>query len=404
MSVSEKIELIKFKINVPDDFIRFTLVNGKSEIVGKSTETCEFDLDTGYYLLIIEQNGIQSEQLILHTKENPAHITITSPGVYSSILLDGAKTSHEYYTDPAEEWSKKTTCKKEIDKFSSSIFLFFRFIDIDVVKKLDSQLHPFQNFYFRTKDELIDLTQIEISETNLSQGWAAFMMPVEEGYHYLVYKGKEQREIPLFISSNRQTQGFLIVNPEPCFDTLRIAMTSPGQGFYPFDRDLKIIDTASNRLQNAKYSLPKSVLNELLHGKFGNPMLGLIGLHLCIRKGEYPYDFNLVLQNLIMLFGGNEIPDIKALRLIHAEAQGEKLPEMIFHDPPILRHALEAVARLASINPKLLTDDSPIHSIAQNIYSDTPFSCWKPFQEKSKKISTKESFSLIKNIIGKKFL
>ena len=132
--------------------VRITIYDGWGDVVGEGSGYLEQDLPRGFYEIRTELAGeIEQEQirhdrrgfyeirtelageieqeLIRHDRRMEEPYRAKSPGRYSPAPLQGALTSHEYYTDPAEEWSRRDTCEVPIGgkgPAMSRLFLFVR--------------------------------------------------------------------------------------------------------------------------------------------------------------------------------------------------------------------------------------------------------------------------------------
>ena len=328
---------------------------------------------------------------------------------YTAAPLSGRPTSHEYYTYTSEYWSKNPTrgplrsprVRLPVD---SSLFIFIRAVDQSMYDRkgdlgkdlllLDSSARPVSDF--------------SVSETHrdTKYGWLAFHVGGPSGIYYLRFRGEPARDIPIQMYRGWQTQIFLIYRSKPLFETMKIFLGKKELGFVPNDDQTQAIDLALNDLQNNQSSLSEGSLRLLLHAKFLNPMLGLVGAHVVLRRqeslsarlrlegrkpnpGEHRQQeadrrlVKIVLRNLSRLLPGSS--DVAALTLLAARSLGRTGPTVPFDRPPMLRPGLQAVLAEAALRPSIIGRDSSLPQIASRIYVDTPWSTWKPLSVGSTK-------------------
>jgi hypothetical protein len=121
-------------------------------------------------------------------------------------------------------------------------------------------------------------------------------------------------------------------------------MLSRSQDFQPNNEDARLVELARLGLTQKRRVLSNELRNEILAGKFDDPMLGILGGHLLLM--ESPVDCNLleiVVKNLRSMLGA-EHPDVEALALRLNSAQNP----LEVSTPPMLQRSwgliLEATA------------------------------------------------------------
>lgn len=119
------------------------------------------------------------------------------------------------------------------------------------------------------------------------------------------------------------------------------------------------------------------MMDELLLGKFENPMLGLVAGYVLLRQPSPNSSLlNTVIMNLEMLLGP-QVPDVNAIRALKAQALKEPPCVFQFQYPPMFRAGLEGVIRASLDQPELLPADSVIERIATELLADSPWSSWE---------------------------
>jgi hypothetical protein len=217
--------------------------------------------------------------------------------LYTATPLANAPTSHEYYTEPSQKWSKETTSSSILGTADSSIFVFIRAVD---QKRHDPKSNLAEGLVLLDDRGKIvgDFSPAETRGDN-KFGWLAFHALAPHGTLYLRFKSDPVREMPLHLYRGWQTQLFLMFRERPLPGSLKIFMARMGRGFEisgEEGEENEAIDLALTGLQNNQGFLSKKELDLLLYGKFRNPVLGLVGAHiLLLRRGTL--DARLTLGN-----------------------------------------------------------------------------------------------------------
>jgi hypothetical protein len=200
--------------------------------------------------------------------------------------------------------------------------------------------------------------------------------------YVLEYAGQPPRQMPIYVFKNWQTQVFIIFRKRPWLEGATILLAHPNIGFEPSNHESYVIDMALSGLQNNVALLPKKMLRELINAKFDNPMMGLLGAHLLLKRNDATWgQMDMVLGNLGYLLG--EAPDVEALRIM-AALRFEKSPpvNLSFSSPPMLRAAYEGLVAADNSYPNLIPDGGPLERIASEVYRDSPWTSWAPLPAK----------------------
>ncbi len=428
MLTSEKKLNHALRIRISEEYkylINITVFDSNSRIIESQSSNryeVSFTLPMGLYTIRIEMNGDIKDEVILLDKEKEYLIgdkksyttgnikIISPPKQFSSALLgETYGSSHEYYTYPAIDWSKKETFQFSQDSngSNSSLFIFLRFPSVEKFNRFRSTFS--KPFYcdFEIVDEYGSiLTQFETKsgiEINEQQGWIAFNAKVPNGIYYLLFKGKEPRQIPIYIYKNWHTQFFMTLGNQPLFGTTRVFLSKQRE-FNPNERTYKYVDILLDKLQNQDFSLDNELINEVANSKFESPMLGLICSYIYLQSKETKSDnlFNIITQNMqnIILKDNEDSPDLRALNIIAANHfPNYKYKKGSIKGTPMLRIGFEAILKASVQNKGLIPQNSINDFVSENIYFDSPFNIFKPipFKKKQtrKQAKTKRSFSKI---------
>ena len=320
-----------------------------------------------------------------------------APEYYTAVPLENAPTSHEYYTIPSEQWSKQATRDPLPGTPDSSLFIFIRAVD----REKHGPKGDFGKGLVLVNSqgkEVSDLSAPAIQQ-DPEAGWLAFHVAAPHETLYLRFTGERAREFPLHLYPGWQTQAFLIYRGKPLFETLKIFLARVGKGFQPKAEETRAADIALNGLQSSRDLLSENALQLLLHGKFDNPILGLVGAHVLVQRHralqnrlsferrdpgpgeskqrqEDEKRISVVLNRLDSLLPGSS--DVAALRLAASFLRSSAKRKLEFHHPPMFRLGLQAVLAVAARRPAIIAEDSLISKIAPRLYADTPWSTWRP--------------------------
>lgn len=329
------------------------------------------DLPEGKYLLRLQQTGQIKEYIVEH--EAPGTVfNIEPPPIFSPILLPNAATSHEYYAQPAHEWSRQMTEQQALNGSESGIFIFARFTGTEMVKPINF----FQNLSLLDKNmNKIHSFPASTVKEDLQTGWFAFSAKTKQGQYYLRYNCKPARLIPLYCFPGWQTQIFLTLQDnDPLFETLRILTARLDQGFVQ-SQAIMLADMAFAHLKNPSLTLPPSVNRALLDGKFENPMLGILGTYLLLQhpKPELYGLLSFVLQNLEWLLNAPDSPDLKTLKLL---ADPDKAGNPSFDHLPMIAMGTENVIRLSIENKAGILPGSVFENMSASRKRDLAITSW----------------------------
>lgn len=437
MSVSEASVTYRLSIIVAQQYqylSRILIFNSKNRIVSTDNPRYEqtFDLPKGLYTIRIELNGEFKDQVIVLDSNKTYRIDdasydqqedknlIEPPRQFSSALLSGinSKTytsSHEYYTGPAVSYSQVDTFPSPVENsanLNSSLFIFMRFPSIEKYNELKkSWPRPFYKDFEIVNEQGVSLIQFESSRgvsVQEGDGWLAFNAKLANGIYYLIYKGPDSRQVPIYVFKNWHTQFFITLGEQPLFGSIRIFI-SKERRFDPTERTNKYIDILLDKLQNGDYTLDQELIREAAHGKYESPMLGLICSYVYLKSKQTGNDdlFNVILRNMqnVILKDNDESPDIRALNLMasdHFKSVPTTIPikRSAVKGTPMLRIGFEAIRNKSIVYKRLIPSNSLNDFISETIFFDSPFNTFKPipFYKEPTWIQEMENIQEIKNI------
>lgn len=352
-----------------------TVYDGWDEVVSHDYGSRDLSLPKGLYIVRTEFAGEMEEQVVRHA--GPTEVEARVPERHSPIPLFGTVTSHEYYAYPCETLSRQDTSDPigEGQSTTSRLFLFIRASRQEAYKGEDlGEGLCLANY---GGEVLTDFGK-DVTVRDTHSGFLAFSAPVVPGAYILRFAGDLPRDIPIYLYDGWETQVFVTYYGRPLFEGAAILMAPLGDGFdSETDETAHAVDMALTGLQNDVEIVPRHVMSDLLNRKFVNPMLGILGAHLLLRRPEPdPGSVEIVLTNLSHLIPDS--PDVKALEMMAARRFEGHIPPEPFYYPPMLRAGLEAVITASNECPELLPEGGPIDRISTRQYSDSPWSSWKP--------------------------
>jgi len=390
--------------------------------VEKSKYQYSYQLKKGLYTVRIEMNAEISDKVITLNSDKEYLVSsdlsqasrtniIQPPQQFSSALLSGdnVKTygsSHEYYTYPAIDFSKKDTFSftgYNPNDSDSSLFVFMRFPSIEKYNGLRSKWSkPFYLDFEIVNEDGESIIQFESRsglEVNENDGWLAFNAKLPNGIYYLIYRGAEPRQIPIYVFKNWHTQFFMTLGNEPLFGSIRIFISKQRE-FNPKENTNKYIDILLDKLQNGDYSVDEELIEMAAYGKYESPMLGLICSYVYLKSSQTKEDrlFNIITQNMqnVILKDNDESPDIRALNILAADHFAKSnYKKTAVKATPMLRIGFEAIQNAALKNRNLISKNSVNDFVSETLFYDSPFNTFKPipFYKKPKLTSQSEMIS-----------
>ena len=430
MSTSKKKVFYNLTIRISEEYkylVNISIFDSSSRIIESKTSVSNpilFNFSQGLYTLRIEINGNVKDDIILLDKsleyfigneiKGKNIIKIAPPIQYSSALLEGTYGFHEYYSNPAIEWSKKNTNLEVAfsGEINNSLFIFLRFPSVEKFDDYNKTKRNKKNFYddFELRDEEGKILTKFISkngiEYNESHGWVALNVKLPNGIYYLIYKGEESRQIPIYVFKNWHTQFFMTLSSTPLFGTIRIFLSSERE-FKPNNKLSKYIDILLDKLQNQDYTLNREVIDITSDGKYESPMLGIICSYIYLKSKEKKDDalFQLITDNIknLILKDNSESPDLKALNILASNHfSNYKYNNEGILSPPMLRIGFETILNASIEKSNLIPENSVNDFISENIYYDSPFNTFKPFpfpkKSKAKQVISDDFLSAGKKI------
>lgn len=381
-SLNSEKQYFSLEILCDDPAASIKVFDGFQSLVADGLRKLERTFEKGIYRIQVCLFGIVKEQIVELTKN--VVIDIDPPNRYSSVLLSGYDSSHEYYTYPAEQISRNVILNSQSQTgIPSSIFIFIRFASI---KHKDLLLNERTNLLhgFEIHDEnlkLINVLDSQIITQDLNVGYAGVTIGLRPGLYFITYKGtSSHRVIPVQIFAGWQTQVFLMMHKKPLFNSLRILMSGGWTGFYANDFESKAMDQALMKMENRHLSLSADDSRSLAVGKWENPLLGILWCYTYIIDEKFDQEelFSTIVRNLTtkILFQ-NELADLTAIFLLRRGSGRMNLSILQQSGIPLFRVGFREFVNASYSSPDIIPVGSIMSFLAPKLCSDTVFTTFE---------------------------
>lgn len=404
MSASKKsTEKLRLDVRTKDQTAEIYVIDSAFRVVERGHGTDQtFKLKPGIYTVKVNV-GLESREKDLILMEKPETVEFDAIEFASSIPLVETAITHEYHIGAAQEESQNVHIKHGKGCW---IYLFTRDWKSDSPTQTQAVTTSFPHRGMKLKgmdgEIIVDLETDARIACNLSlDAWAACNIELDPGQYRLSVEIEAGNciEQTLVGCVGWQTQVFLLqrnYGPDRTMDARRADLTNTGilmaRGTYSgnnpnrlkdkmFDAQnskMRLVDLARLGLMNNRQVLPDEVVHEILHGKFENPMLGILGAYILLRdKNTKNSLLRAVIRNLRRILGEGTHPDVEALllRLDHKNARYD------FDLPPMLRQSWIQVVKSTATNPELIPGNSFACQNSEQILGDEP---WLLYRSQSK--------------------
>ena len=369
---------------IMEEFAHLTIENGYMEEVAKGYHLINTELPKGIYHITLRLNEGVTEQYVTLDSDKVG-ITVQTPPVVSSVVAANFDSTHEYYSDQVKKYATEATCHKRSlpvsDDGNGSLLLFFRYLNHKTSaanNKNGRSLGKGFSLLGPDRKPVVQLKAQHIAQ-DIAYGWLAFQAPLSAGTYYLRYEGKgANREMPLYVAPNWQTQFFMMFGTEPLFASARISINQP-YDFYAFSKNNALVDGVLQKMQNGIYYFPPQELSAFVHDKWYNPMLALLAAYVYFLNPKSTPDplFLTVTQNLPLILG-DSCPDVQALQIMAAKHYNLPLPTFSVAAPCMLLAGMRAIVQATTQNEEIIADGSIADKIATHLYTDTLWTAYHP--------------------------
>jgi hypothetical protein len=342
----------------------------------------EITLPPGIYDVEVTLAGTSASELV---PVSPDRITTVGHDTWEGLSLTSAapftdtSTAREWHTDPAVEWSRKSTWPEA--RGDSRLFLFARTLKPEKYKHFSEGLHLLDGGGKLLSDFSTGV------EKHSQNGWLAFNADMPAGFYILkrARPGVRARYQPIYLCARWETQVFLPAEKRPFLSTLTLNMAERGAGFNPNDETALAAQVVLDSLASDDDSalVTSDRMSALLQGKFQNPWLGILAAYSLLRsedrvkrkeRSEEATQKRSYLLDHVLGFLGQigDHPDVRALRLNYSEPASEP-----FWYPPLLRAGLKRVQQHSTRYAETIPLDSLTDIVLDSLVANSPWTAWR---------------------------
>ncbi len=326
-------------------------------------------LPRGIYQLEGELGG-QTESATIRLNRDIS-VDAPVPCTFSAVPVANAPTSHEYYTGPAIELSRKGSVDAQPDP---NLMVFIRTIDSN-----RNDLPEIHSTLTSDSGDVVFDSMLSSYACVPDDGWLGFSLSLLPGGYILeLRESEQQRCIPLWITDYFQMQLFgMISRGKIAYDSLRVLNAERHLGFEPENKMLITAEVMTSSLIAGSVNIMGAAMRDALQGKFYNPIVGLFAAHHLLRRNKVNESLIVqVIDNLSYMLGDS--PDVKALKIMLCQKTGADINGITIHYPPILRASYQGIIDAASEHPEIVVNESLFEKIGVAIFTDIPFNSWDP--------------------------
>jgi len=379
----------------------------------------EQDLPTGFYTVQYKAAEAVQERDI--TLRPDAPLVIDEPPdlpFASAAPLEFTSTTHEYHQSHANRLSHAEALERGS---GSQLFLFVRDIDPG------GRTHPAKGLGLHnlTGGVIVLLDEvIEAGRNRQEARWGGRSIALDPGFYRLRLALGRGKAIEMMVPAcpGWQSQVFLLRQGGDSevagrtvldFPNATQLMARPVEGFNPWNyfsqqrridpieagRDLRLVELARQALAQGYRGIRASDLKDMLWGKWQDPILGILGLHLLLQQPDP--DLGLAEDVVGRLRGdilhGFHHPDIDAIELEIAQRRDIPIDMPPIEAPPMLHQSWDILVKATAEKPGLIPHGSLAFQIADRLWGASAWLIWEappeaPAQEQ-KKIELEKSLS-----------
>jgi hypothetical protein len=379
--------------------VRIEVLDAEYRLQAKGYGRIDEELPTGYYTIQYKAADATEERNIALRPNEP--VTILDPPdlpFTSAAPINYTSTSHEYHQYNAQRLSRAEPLERGD---GSQVFVFVRDVDPG------GATHPAKGLSLHALDgELIVQFDevIEASRGSSEARWGGRNIAVDPGFYRLRLTLRKGKAVEMIVPACPywQSQVFLLrqggeseVAGRTILDLPNAAhlMARPHAGFDPWEyvslqkniqpdiagEDLRLIELARQALALGYRGIRSQDLQAMLWGKWEDPLLGILGLHLLLRQPEVDLDFaSSVFERLRgLILAEFRHPDIDALALEIARRRGVTIEMAPFTVPPMLRQSWTILVEATAGRPELIPSGSFLFQISGRLWGSSAWMIWE---------------------------
>lgn len=352
----------------------------------------EVELDPGVYTVQFRAGDALAEKQVVLRPGSPLKrvelSTAEAPQFSSAVPLARTSSTREVDQDAARSLSRADPITLPGHAGGSHLMVFIRDPSGGAGQSVDGGLE------LRDPAGGLLAKFTEIGEHKPEHRQSGVHVNLDPGVYRLALNvgGGVRLEQSIATAAGWQTQVFLTVDDFGSSDELlpnlwdmSVMFAHAHQGFDPNSPDARYTELALRALEGGD-AVPASDRRAMYRGKFQNPMLGILALHLHLKRKKINPDLTKeVLGNLINLAG--PIPDIISLALAcEARLDAQQWPghlakfldaNLPLREPPMLREGWRYVVEASNVRKDIIEPGSLAEEISGCLAASGPWLIWR---------------------------
>lgn len=345
------------------DLLDTELFGPKGERHYSAKPNFRLSLSPGIYRARVSGGGMSHDELVVIEPKPGQRVKLKVPERYSSAPMPDAIGHHEYYISTFTDRGLTRGPLNHVDESDTShLFIYLRMRDQEHARRYTdtNKMPPMLFKGLKLLDQqgncLTRFADDEVAQIP-GIGMARFRAQISPGYYRLVYTDDDGRKewLPLPVLEpgdyRWDTDISMLWDDRPLMGTMSLftpeSNASSHTDIFEYDMQVNAIDTVIQTLASGQRvrQLKSSTVSQLLSGKFSNPMMGILGLHLyLLGEKSKPGTVDMVLSNLRSL--APHSPDVVALHYLAYKKNLIEPPDRWeFRDIPVVRLGAMAMQR-----------------------------------------------------------
>lgn len=322
---------------------------------------------SGLYQVQLERTGRIASRVVVHRGNTV--LQVEGPPLETPVLIHGAATSHEYYTDPAVELSTHSTCPAlGPPPHHSRLFVFVRRRALpDQALPVPSEPITIHDVAGRYLGELCPTT----SRVDPRLGYIALSSMVAPGC-YRVRAARSRRDVAISVPAQRAAHVFVADHDAVRLDDLRVAIVPIGTAFDPASPIAAAMESVLAVLRGYTSDLPAGVRALWPDAADADLAFGIASAHLLWRAGDRAM-FDAVMARLMPYV--DDLPDVAILDHVRQLAPGA--PRTLRLSAPPLLRASVVLATYQDESARVVVEPySAFERAAGTAYHDSVWCTW----------------------------
>jgi hypothetical protein len=350
-------------------------------VLATGTKSVDVELDPGIYRVQARVPGAFDERLVAVKPGEEVTVTRFSNvalAIDSPAPVPGVSTHHESHEEPAKSESQRIHVTFS-ERQGAELFIFLR---SDGSPRSGTPLLSVE-----TSDGEVIARLGRDGRYEPEDGFAALSIALPAGTYALVHEppGLGHRAQAVFVEDGWQTQVFIpwdtgAIDPARAL----VSMLRIGRGFDPSSPwEYENVEAALDGLSRGRVVLTPWEEEDLLHAKFSNPLLGLIGTYAYLLRGDIdPRRLMLITGKLLQLLPHS--PDAHLLYRLAEEtsrAAGRRVEPPLevsthFDVPPMFAAGTDRLLEQAAEDVSLVPAASWLAAVAATRTSGSVWTRW----------------------------